>query len=267
MTKSSLLSLLLFPCSFCLFAQHVNQYDTQGQRQGLWIFYHDAPKNTQIKLTGRFENGREVDTFKYYIPRIQHPMSIRIYDAPKSCYAFFYDKDRQLIAEGRYDTLRKKDGKWCYYDKSKNLSAIENFAHGKKDQASFVFFDNGKIVEHQTYRNGFKYGLYERFSDKNFVLEKINFYENLRHGEAFFYDLEGNISIRGDYKHGVKDGVWRYYKDGKVDRTEDYTPAGRKRKKMAKRRKRKEKKSSQEVPSDTTSALDWIKSLNSKNTK
>lgn len=251
--------------SLQLFSQDINRYNDRNQREGYWVFYHDSPKNTLIKLTGRFENGREIDTFKYYIPKISHPMSIRIYSPNvTSCYVLFYDKDRQLIAEGTYDTDRKKQGKWCYYDKAKNLSALEYYDHGKKDKVAFVFFDDGKMVEYQTYEKGYKNGPYERFNDKGDRIEKLNFFENTRHGEAIFYDLNGYISIKGSYNHGIKDKIWTYYKQGQVSRTEDYTPQGRKRKKLQaklRRKKKKEKMSQANNASDTTGVSDWIDAL------
>lgn len=257
----TILGFLLVFLSSAVFAQRVNRYNDQKQRDGSWVLYHDTSKK-QVKQVGRFENGLERDTFKYYIPKIRHPMSERIYDKKGGCYAFFYDKDRQIIAEGYYDSNQKKEGKWCYYDKGSHLSAVDHYTHGAKDGAFFVFFDDAKIAEYQVYKDGKKEGPYERFGEKSQPLEQVFFVQNRRHGEAVFYNSNGQVLIKGYYNNGFKDKVWKYYKGEEVSRTEDYSPQGRK-----KRKEEKKKAPTKTTPEaqDTTDVEDFLKELDTSN--
>ena len=48
----------LVGCNPGTFQHRINQYDSQGRRQGKWVSYWDESKEIPMKL-GNYKNGRE----------------------------------------------------------------------------------------------------------------------------------------------------------------------------------------------------------------
>ena len=43
------------------------------------------------------------------------------------------------------------------------------------------------------------------------------------HGPAKFYNPRGELVSEGQYKRDKKDGLWKFYEDGKLVKEKDYT--------------------------------------------
>lgn len=56
------------------------------------------------------------------------------------------------------------------------------------------------------------------FADNSNVIEREGFFnsEGKLHGTWISYDLQGNKTAIANYKNGVKDGVWTYFKKDKI---------------------------------------------------
>ena len=61
-----------------------------------------------------------------------------------------------------------------------------------------------------------------RLKEKGTVLEASNFLNGQMHGYAIFRDGGGNLTSEGNYKDNAKDGVWKFYKKGKLDKQETF---------------------------------------------
>lgn len=57
------------------------------------------------------------------------------------------------------------------------------------------------------------------FADNTSVIEREGFFnkEGKLHGVWTNYDLEGNKTAIAEYNNGIKDGVWTYFKEGKIN--------------------------------------------------
>jgi len=57
------------------------------------------------------------------------------------------------------------------------------------------------------------------FSDNNAVVEKEGFFneDGKLHGTWVTYDVQGNKTAIANYKNGVKEGVWMYFKGDKIN--------------------------------------------------
>ena len=57
----SIILLLMYSFSF---AQTLNQFDTNGNRHGIWKKYFEGTKS--VRYEGEFKHGKEIGVFKFY---------------------------------------------------------------------------------------------------------------------------------------------------------------------------------------------------------
>ncbi|RMA58524.1 toxin-antitoxin system YwqK family antitoxin [Ulvibacter antarcticus] len=200
----------------------INQLDAQGNRHGLWKKMH--PGNKQIRYEGTFDHGKEVGTFKFYCEDCKNqPMVIKEFNTRDAVADVqYFTVKGKLVSEGKMDG-KNRVGEWLYYQKkSKTVMTRENYNNGNLDGQKITYYPDGKITEEITYVNGSKEGPNNYYSPIGVLLKKLNYKNDALQGEAMYYDSSGNVTIEGQYKKGKKDGLWKYYKNGKVELEETY---------------------------------------------
>jgi len=206
-----------------LFAQNdINQLDAQGKRHGVWkkVF----PKTDQLRYEGTFEHGKEVGTFKFYCEDCKNqPAVIKEFNTKNDIAEVkYYTIKGKLVSEGKMDG-KDRIGEWLYYpEKSNNVMTRESYKNGKLEGKKITYYLNGKITEESNYLNGLLEGESNNYSPDGVLLKKLQYRNNLLVGEAFYYDANGAVTIEGHYKEGKKNGLWKYYKNGKVVLEETY---------------------------------------------
>jgi antitoxin component YwqK of YwqJK toxin-antitoxin module len=71
------------------------------------------------------------------------------------------------------------------------------------------------------YVAGELHGSYKQYSDKGILTDDLNYKEGYIDGKAVFYEPNGKIKQRGQYKKDLKVGIWEYYVEGKLVTTKD----------------------------------------------
>lgn len=219
-------SFLIFFGIICCFgsisAQEINQTDAAGERHGVWKKYF--PSSDQLRYEGQFEHGKEVGTFKFYCDDCgSQPMVVKEF-LPKSDNALvqYFTKKGKLVSEGR---MKGKDriGEWLYYhEKSKSILTREVYMDGQLDGIKKTYYPNGNLTEEITYEKGSKEGPNKYYSPDGVLLKKLQYINDLLHGPAEYYDSNGNVTINGQYLKGKKNGLWKYFKNGKLELEEIY---------------------------------------------
>ncbi|MBT8260456.1 MAG: toxin-antitoxin system YwqK family antitoxin [Flavobacteriaceae bacterium] len=211
--------------TFFSFAQEINQFDENGKRHGVWQKTFDKTDN--LRYQGQFEHGKEVGLFKYYklVGTVSRLAATKQFNKENNITETkFFASNGRLISEGIMDG-KIYIGEWKYYHKDgKTLMTIENFnnqgiLHGKKQ----VFYKNGQIAEDFTYNLGRLDGEALYYADNGTLIKKYLYINDILHGFAQHFDAQGNKLVEGDYKKGKKHGVWKYYENGKLVRTKDFT--------------------------------------------
>ena len=210
-------------CGPFLIAQsEYNQLDNEGKRHGVWNKnYEDS---SQLRYVGQFDHGKEVGTFKFYCEECEtNPSVIKVFnDNDDIAEVKYYTISGKLLSEGKMD---KKDriGEWIYYQKkSKDVITSEHYVSGKLDGVKTTYYPNGEKAEEERYDLGIKKGENNYFSHKGVLLKKLLYDNTQLHGPAVYYDATGSVTIEGQYKKGKKNGLWRYYKNGKLTKEETY---------------------------------------------
>ncbi|WP_040281120.1 toxin-antitoxin system YwqK family antitoxin [Psychroserpens damuponensis] len=205
--------------------ESVNQFDSQGNRHGVWRKYF--AKTKQLRYEGQFNHGKEVGTFKFYTlnqgSSVLSATKVFKEETNKAEVKFLSSKGK-LISEG---TMNGKlyTGKWVYYhNKSKGIMSTEFYnENGQLEGEKLVFYPDGTTAESSNYKEGKLHGKSTWYAKNGNVLKAFMYQNDELHGVSKYYDSDGNLQAEGAYKNDLKHGIWNYYKNGKIVETKDHT--------------------------------------------
>jgi len=213
---------ILLTISTAIAQEAVNQLDSEGKRHGVWKKYF--PGSKQLRYEGQFEHGQEVGIFKFYCEDCKdQPMVVKDFNNEGNVAEVkYYTAKGKLVSQGLMNG-KERVGEWLYFqEKSKDVMTREMYVEGKLHGDKITYYLNGKVTEEMHYENGSIEGPNNYYSPDGVLLKELLFENNELHGPATYYDANGAISIKGQYKRGKKDGIWKYYKGGKFDREETF---------------------------------------------
>ncbi|WP_322550571.1 hypothetical protein [Flavobacterium psychraquaticum] len=205
---------------FCLSAgfsqDKLNQFDDQGNRDGVWKGFHK--NSNRIRYEGTFKHGKETGVFKYF-DDTKASTIIATRDFSKNdntCYAIFYDQNGNKVSEGKLAN-KVNEGSWKYYHfRSTQLMTVEFYKDGKLEGNRKVYYKDGTVAEDTNYKAGIKEGISKTFSEKGKPIEE-HFYKNGQYeGIASYYDGNGNKLYEGIYINGKRVGNWKFFEKNKV---------------------------------------------------
>ncbi len=208
-----------------MLAQNVNQFDANGKRHGVWKkTFEDSDV---LRYEGQFEHGKEIGLFKFYKNYKKKAIlsATKLFNNTNEIAEVkFLASNGKVVSEGKMNG-KTYIGTWKYYHKnSDQLLTIENYNDaGKLIGERLVYYPNGQVAEKQNYIDGKLYGESYWLSEKNVVLKTYIYDHDELHGEAKFYTPKGELVSEGQYKRGKKDGVWKYYENGKIIKEKDFT--------------------------------------------
>ena len=217
------LSTLLVACFS--FAQEINQFDENGKRHGKWQKSFEESK--ELRYQGQFEHGKEVGLFKYY--KLVGPKSklaaAKHFNAKNHlAETKFYTSRGKLVSEGMMNA-KLYIGEWKYYHKKANsILTIENYNdEGVLNGIKQVFYENGKVAEALNYKDGKLDGEILYYATNGTIVKSYVYVSDVLHGYSKHFNPNGDLLIEGNYKNGKKHGEWKFYKNGKIERTKDFT--------------------------------------------
>ncbi|MEM5564634.1 toxin-antitoxin system YwqK family antitoxin [Psychroserpens sp. AS72] len=217
------------------FAQElVNQFDSAGERHGVWKKYFDKTK--QLRYEGQFEHGKEIDTFKFYTlnkgTSVLSATKVFNKENNKAEVKFLSSKGK-LISEGKMNG-KLYSGKWIYYhNKFKAILSTEFYNDkGKLEGEKLVFYPDGTTAETANYVDGKLNGKSIWYAKNGNVLKEFMYENDELHGICKYYDADGNLQAEGTYRKDLKHGIWNYYKNGKLVETKDHTKRSKNPKKQ-----------------------------------
>ena len=222
-----ILNLVFVSLGFMCFSQkQINTFDKNGKRHGLWTKnYH---KTDQIRYKGKFNHGKEIDTFNFYtLSKGKSVLSaIKVFNQADSIAdVTFFTSKKKVISKGKINSKRYV-GKWVYYHKnSPTEMIIEHYnENGKLHGTREVFYKNGNLAEKAIYADGELNGESKWFSEiSNTLLKHATYTNGKLNGKTINYNAQGNITSQGDYANNKKVGIWKYYKTGKISKEIDHT--------------------------------------------
>ena len=224
--QSSIISLIFTIILTLGYAQQsANQFDKEGRRHGLWTKnYHQT---NQKRYEGVFEHGKEIDSFKYYTLSNGESIlsAIKVFNYNDSLSDItFLASNKKVISKGRMNGKRFI-GQWVFYHKNSTSKMIdENYNNdGELDGERSVYYKNGLIAEKAFYKNGKLDGEAKWFSENEILLKWSHYKGGELNGKIINYDSEGHITSEGNYVNDRKDGIWNYYRAGKLTKEINHT--------------------------------------------
>jgi hypothetical protein len=105
--------------------KRINQYDSEGRRQGYWEYYQDG----KLYSKGNYINGE------------------------REGYWETYHSNDQLYSKGKYKK-GNQEGMWEYYWSNGNLWEKSSFIDGKLDGVAEYYNLNGSLNRRELFKNG-----------------------------------------------------------------------------------------------------------------
>jgi antitoxin component YwqK of YwqJK toxin-antitoxin module len=212
--------LIFFSLSLTVaFAQKpVNEFDEQGRRHGYWS--KNFQGTDQIRYSGQFNHGKEIDTFNYYtLSQGKSVLSAVKVFRPDTDVAevSFYTSTGGLISKGQMKG-KTYTGTWVYYHKnSDQVMILENYnTNGVLDGEKKVYYKNGTLAEDSTYKNGKLQGKVSWYAEDGQLFKMLTYEQDVLSGPGEYFEPGGKIASKGLYKDNKKWGKWTYYKNGKA---------------------------------------------------
>lgn len=237
-----LFAMVLMLCfNLSVFAQDFNKLDENGNKHGVWKGAYAESKRPRYE--GTFEHGKEIGMFKFFDDtKAATVVATREFNPnDNSAYTIFYKDGKFKVSEGK-EINRQYEGEWKYYHENlPDIMAIEHYKAGKLHGKRTVFYRGSgikgeeNVAEETNYVNGIKQGAYKKYTLKGMLLEESNYTNGQLDGPAIYKEPNGNLASKGRFKNGKKNGIWEFYKDGKLVKKEN--PNAAKRKKPTKPRK------------------------------
>jgi antitoxin component YwqK of YwqJK toxin-antitoxin module len=167
-----------------------------GKPDGYWKTYYE---NGNLKSEGNRKNFELDSIWKFYEETGKLKLEINYKNGRKNGDRVSYLPD-ETIRENFVDDI--KSGITNHYTISGKLIKSIPFEKGLEEGIAKEFDTIGNIIELMTYKKGFITGR-----------EKINRYdpENKQHGVWKWFYADGVIQLEGVFKHGLKNGIFKYY--------------------------------------------------------
>ncbi len=194
-----------------------NALDKKGERHGDWQGFFDDSKI--LRYEGKFNHGKEIGVFTYYANSDKKiVMATRNFDGKGNAYTVFFDENKNKVSEGNM-VNKLRQGLWKYYHKGlKSVMTTENYVNDKIEGARKVYYTNGVLGEEAIYKNNLKEGLLKKYNKDGKLIEESTYVKGLMQGPYKVYDEAGNIAITGKFKDDKKNGIWKYFFEGKLVR-------------------------------------------------
>lgn len=102
---------------------------------------------------------------------------------------------------------------WFYINK---ISFTQGGFDGRLLHGDYIsFYPNNAIKEKGIFKDGMKSGQWVAWYKTGKIKEVSNWDKSHKHGVNEFYDKDGNLTLKLNYKHGRLDGEYIEYQDGK----------------------------------------------------
>jgi len=198
----------------------INQFDKDGKRHGVWRKYYN---NDRIRYQGKFDHGKEIETFKYFsAANSDHPVVIKEFNPDnRVAKVSFFAENGSLISKGKMEG-KNRVGKWLFFhEDGKTVMSEENYVNGKLHGEYRTYYQSGKPTEIAYYKNGFLDSIYRKYSIKGHLYQHFSYKSGKLNGKAVYYNRKtGSLTTKGLFNNDVRVGTWENYVDGELISTE-----------------------------------------------
>ena len=201
---------LIFNIVYCLAQTHSNhnKVDENGNRQGLWVYYHTSGnlKTIENYVDNLLDGIRITLNDRGYLNIEEYYVKGKIHGVQKIFDGFARLMELKEFNEGVLSGIYKK-----FNPNTGKLSEEGIFVNNEKHGKYIWYYDNGNPAVAYTYKMGIIEGeAIEYFRDGGIAAISTYQANELNGSHKEFYQ-DGKLKIEGQYKNGEKSGKWYIY--------------------------------------------------------
>jgi antitoxin component YwqK of YwqJK toxin-antitoxin module len=88
-----------------------------------------------------------------------------------------------------------------------------NLRNGEQDSTTILYFEDGKINEVRSYKNGLMHGKWATFSTRGEKIAEAWYRNDKKDGIWYIWDEKGVLRYVMPYSNGVKTGMWKIFNE------------------------------------------------------
>lgn len=134
----------------------------------------------------------------------------------------YYYQNGKIEQRGKYDKSNKPTGDWKWYYESGNILRTETFMRGRAEGEMVEYTDSSQVVTKGLFVDGEKEGFW--LSNDGDMRYEGEYKNGLRSGLwKIYYNNNGKLAEEGSYIEGLPNGKFRfYYINGKIKEEGEY---------------------------------------------
>lgn len=228
---SLITSIIIYKGGFIKKITKINQYNTQGHKEGLWQTFYP---NGQVKWEGTYVDGKKDGYFKTYTETgslvtidkyINDVLQTNAPELAKLEVKTTYYSNGKVKSEGPYKN-NLPYGVHRMYDENGSEQKADIYdsgrimAEGKLDSSGAQqgewkeFHANGQLKSIGKYVNGIKVGEWKFFFENGKMFETGKYDNRGREqGKWMWYYSDGNVRRESNFYNGLEDGNFVEYND------------------------------------------------------
>ncbi len=217
------------------------QYDSSGQylgwiyqfpRDGEWInfFKEDSAKVASIfHVRDSMLNGNSIQYFLSGKKQSEYEFQNR----QKIGYMRYWNENGVLTLEHQYEykdyghfQSSVRVGEWKNWDEEGNIVKINHFQDNELHGQQLAFYTNGKNKVEAFYTNGERDSTLTEYHSNGQIFRQVRYRrgEFVEDNPSYEYNLNGQISGKGNIEQGRKEGLWKYfYENGAIESEGNYS--------------------------------------------
>lgn len=199
MKKYLITAALIVAFSKTVFAQNVNQTNTQGLKEGIWQGNY---KSNNLKYEGSYNNGIESGVFTFYADAPEKKIiATKDFKADGTVHSIFYNGKKKM-SEGIYIN-KLKEGVWkIYHVDGQHIMAEEPFKNDKLHGIKKGYYISGKLAEEIEYKNGIEDGIANHYAENGIKVKETQYKNGVLDGKIIIRDEKGQITDEAKYVNG-----------------------------------------------------------------
>jgi antitoxin component YwqK of YwqJK toxin-antitoxin module len=115
------------------------------------------------------------------------------------------------------------NGKYEEYFDNGNVKTVMFLKNGEQDSITTLYFDDGKINEIRSFKDGLMHGKWETFNAKGQKLAEAWYLNDKKDGLWRIWDENGVLRYVMPYSNGHRSSTWTIYNEkGEITEQKDY---------------------------------------------
>ncbi|MBO4806734.1 MAG: hypothetical protein J5554_11900 [Paludibacteraceae bacterium] len=200
-----------------------NETDNKGRKQGAWSKTY---ANGNLMYEGQFKDDKPVGTFKRYFESGKLKL-VQTYTKEDYSTVEIYEEDGKTLSMSGAYIGKQKEGEWKFYNEGKLVSS-ELYKNGKRNGLSKSYAGNGSVIEETPYTNDKINGIKRAFLEDGKKYSEIEYENGVENGFYKLYEGNEKPTITGQHFNGKRIGEWKIYNEkGELDEVLTYDKNGK----------------------------------------